>query len=372
MKLNRCRIASSCLITLVMLSRSDASSAADVTPDAANLSAYALGQSYERTFQDYLEPGTCGIVLERQRCRDDFAAVKEFVGTRKMDAQVSLWLKDGDLANRISAWEGAQIPDQTWKDHPSFGWWYVAGALSVAAEMPRRTGVDELVSSILDNLTKHADAAPQQFSGLIDAGGAPQDRAKRLLDALHAAVPPTAFPAVASIDGDAGYAQLGILSGCVGELIDNPMALSRPESRLFALAVVDKIEAFDRKLGGSYSFDNLRLHLRGIISSDNDTLTTDIRQPFGGWAEVLKGAPEQRDAYLFGTMTTQTAYNAAILKDKQADETFLRGFISQTKPYARMSDKAKAAVHKMQDVPYGDWQNINAAATDATLAIMGQ
>jgi hypothetical protein len=370
--MNRFRNALYCLIALVALSRSDPAAASDVAPTSDDLHAYALGQSYERSFEDYLEPGTCGIVLERQRCRDDFAALEKFGGARKMDAQVALWLKDGDLAIRVDSWDGVEIPDQTWKDDPRFGWWYVAGVLSIAAEMPRLTGVDVLVSSILDLLTKHADAAPKQFSGLIDATGSPHDRVKRLLDALDNAIPPAPFPSVSLVAGDAGYAQLGILDSTVQELVDNPMALSRPESRLFALAVVDKIEAFDRKLGGSYSFDNIRLHLRGSISADHDTLDADLRQPWSRWGDVLKQAPDQRDAYLFGTMTAQAAYNAAILKDKQADATFLRGFISQTKPYAGMSAEAKAAVHKMQDVSYGDWTNINEAASDATLAIMGQ
>jgi hypothetical protein len=71
-------------------------------------------------------------------------------------------------------------------------------------------------------------------------------------------------------------------------------------------------------------------------------------------------------------MTAQTAYNAAILKDEKADSTFLHGFISQIKPYAGMSDAAKTAVLKMQNVPFGKWTEINAAASDATLAITGE
>ena len=359
-------------MAVLALSSSSTASAENATPTTDDLHAYALGQSYERTFEDYIEPGTCGIVLERQRCRDDFAAVQNFAGASKMDAQVAIWLRDGDLANRVDSWDGVNIPDQTWKDDPRFGWWYVAGVLSIAAEMPKGTGVDTLVSSIVNLLTKHAAGAPKEFSGLIDSSGAPWDRSKRLLDALHAAIPPTPFPSVSLAAGDAGYAQLGVLNSTVQELVDNPMALSRPESRLFALAVVDQIEAFDRKLGGSYSFDAIRLHLRAEISADHDTLDADLRQPWSDWADVMKHAPDQRDAFLFGNMTAQAAYNAAILKDEKADSTFLRGLISQTKPYSGMSTEAKAAVHKMQDVPFGDWPNINAGATDATLAIMGQ
>jgi hypothetical protein len=360
------------LAALIALASSGAASGADISPTADDRRAYALGQAYERSFEDYVEPGTCGIVLERQRCRDDFAAVKDYVGVRKMDDQVALWLKDGDIANRIEAWEGVSIPDQTWQDQPKFGWWYTAGVLSVADEMPTSTGVNDLLTSIVDTLTKHDDAAPSQFSGLVGATGAAHERVKPLIAALNEAVPPEAFPAVSLVEGDAGYAQLGVFYGCVGELMDNPMALSRPESRLFAINVADKLEAFDRQLGDTHSFEDLRNRLRADISPDNDVITTDLRQPLGDWAGILQKFPVQRDAFMFGTMTAQTAYNAAILKDKQADATYLRGFISNTKPYAGMSAEAKAAVHKMQDVPYGDWPNINDMATNATLAIIGQ
>jgi hypothetical protein len=341
-------------------------------PSSDDVRAYSLGQSYERSFEDYHEPGTCGIVLERQQCRDDFAAVQAFFGSGKMDGEVAAWLKDGDLDNSLTDWDGVMIPDEEWKRDPAFSWWYIAGILSAAQDTPRTTGVDDMVSSIDDLLTKHAAAAPPQFANLIDATGSPSARVKRLITALDIAVPPVAFPSLTLAGGDTGDAQLGVYSSTLQELIDNPMALSRPASRLFALTVIDKLEALDRKLGDSFSFDGIRTHLRGEISGDPDQLNADIRLPLTGWTSMLKHAPAERDAYLFGVMTAQTAYNAAILKDENADSTFLRGVISQTKPYPGMSDAAKSAVLTMQNVPYGKWTDINAAASAATLAIMGE
>jgi hypothetical protein len=253
------------LAASILLLSCGVAEASDSPPSAGDLRAYALGQAYERSFEDHIQPGTCGIVLERQRCRDDFAAVQAFVGPRKMDDEVAVWLKDGDLDNAATDWDGVMIPDQTWKEDPAFGWWYVVGVLSMVREMPRTTGVDELLSSVVALLANHADAAPPQFANLIDSSGSSSDRVKRLINALDAAVPPTAFPSVTLSDGDPGYAQLGIYTSTLQELVDNPMALSRPESRLFALAVINKLEAFDRKLGCSFSFDDLRTNLRGYI-----------------------------------------------------------------------------------------------------------
>lgn len=284
------------VVASILFLGSGTATASDSAPSTDDLRAYSLGQSYERSFEDYLQPGTCGIVLERQQCRDDFAAVKAFAGATKMDDEVTAWLKDGDLKNRITDWDGAMIPDEEWKRDPGFSWWYVAGVLSVAQQMPNTTGVDELVSSIVALLTKHSAASPPEFANLIDTSGSPSARVKPLIKALDVAVPPVTFPSVTLANGDPGCAQLGVYSSTLQELIDNPMALSRPESRLFALAVVDKLEAFDRKLGGSFSFDGIRTHLRGEISGDHDQIDTAFRQPLTGWAADLNHAPAQRDA----------------------------------------------------------------------------
>ena len=279
-----------CLASLVVVSSSQlpAKAGSDLSPD--ELSAFALGQSYVRTFQDYLMPGACGIVLERERCRSDFAAIQQFAGPRKMDAQVKEWLVDGDLDHKLRSWDGLMIPEATWQQKPSFAWWYTAGTLSIAAVMPQDAGTSEYVSSIVELLTKHADAAPAQFRGLIDSGGSPFDRSKPLLDALDVAIPPSPFPTVSIGVGDEGIAQLGVLNSTFAELIDNPLALSRPESRRFGLALIDQLEAADRSLGGTYSFDAIRQSLRGDIPVDAREVDITLRQPFGAWAGVLKQA----------------------------------------------------------------------------------
>ncbi|HLJ83043.1 MAG TPA: hypothetical protein VKT51_02555 [Candidatus Eremiobacteraceae bacterium] len=359
------------LAILCALLCSDTQALADASPSAADRTAYAQGQSYGRTFQDYLQPGICGIVLERQRCRDDFAAVQQVAGPRDMDAQVASWLQNGDLDKKITSWDGVMIPDVEWQKNPSFGWWWTAGVLSEAVGLPRTTGVESYVSTIVDLLAKHADASPTQFKGLIGSSGSSADRAKPLIDALNVAVPPTEFPSLTIGDGDAGDAQLGVLDNTILELIDSPFGLSRPESRLFALDFVNHVEAIDRKLGGSTSFDDMRRCLRGDIPTDHDLLITRLQKPLTEWVSQLKQSPLQRDAYLFGGAVAQSAYNAAVLKDIDSDRDF-RGFISQTKPYDGMLPSAIAAVAKMQNVGFGDWPNVNATASAATLAIMGQ
>src|SRR5262249_38449004 len=155
--------------------------------------AYHLGQSYVRTFQDFLEPNVCGIVLERQHCRDDFAAVRE-VAERKLDAGVAVWLVDGDRERRVHDWGGLFIPRNVWREKPVFAWCYTAGMLTVAAAMPHALTESGYLSSIVKILATHDDAAPESYRGLIASSDSEPARINRLVDALTASVPATAFP----------------------------------------------------------------------------------------------------------------------------------------------------------------------------------
>lgn len=367
------RFVACCIVIPTLADHGRAIASSDSQPPSADsLHAYALGQAYVRSFEDYLQPGICGIVLERQRCNDDFAAIREFAGPRKMDDKVTAWLKEGDLDQRVTDWEGVAITGDTWKNDPTFAWWYTAGALSIAANMPKDDATSAYLSSIVDLLSTHDSAAPVGFGNALGSDGSPYDRSKALLALLDSAIPPAAYPAVPATVGAAGEARLGVLNSTVNELFDNPLALSRPESRALALAVIDRDEALDRKFDGSYSFDALRAVLRGDIPEDNDTVSSQLRQPWVMWVSDLKNATSDRDAFLLGDLTAQAAYNAAILKDKDADSTYLRGAISQIRPYDGMSSAAMTAVGLMQNVPYGVWAKINPSASAATLAIMGQ
>lgn len=363
---------SACLAGVIALLGSHVAAKCDVGVSADDLSALQVGQSYVRAFQDYLMPGTCGIVLERQRCRDDFAALQQVAGPRKMDKRVSQWLVDGDLDNRPRDWDGFMIADITWRQNPDYAWWYTVGELLIAAKMPKIAPTADFVSSIVAELAAHPDAAPLRFRDLIGSGDSPFDRIKGLLEALNAAVPASAFPTVSIAAGDRGYAQLGVLCQTLQEMIDNPLTLSRPEARLFALRVIDQIEMVDGRLDVSYSFDDIRQRLRGDIPMDRREVDVGLRQPLTAWAVqfIQKLPAAQRDSFLLGSMTTQTAYNAAILKDKNSDAES-RGFISHLKPYVGMSVAATTALGKMQSIQLGAWVDVNAAASAATLSIAG-
>ena len=319
-------------------------------------------------------PGICGIVLERDRCRDDFATVRAF-GPRRNDDAIAAWLVDGDRDTRLKDWDGMQVSDRTWQSAPSFAWWYTVGLLSVAAQMPRTPILDSYVAAIAKTLTDHAELAPPSQAGIMESSDPEHGRIARLLAAANAAiVPDGAIPSVPDSTDAAGYARLGVMQATLSQMVDNPMVLSRAESRQFAIAVVAALEALDRNIGGSYSFDGLRRSFRGDIPADPKSVNEDLREPLVAWASDLRVSSASRDALFFGVMSAQVAYNAAILKSVDADRSF-RTVLFATKPYAGMSPEIASALANLQRVPFAPnapWKDINAAATALTLAIVAQ
>jgi hypothetical protein len=336
---------------------------------AADLGAYRAGQSYVRAFEDYLQPGICGIVVERERCREDFRALRRLRGPDEMDQPVDQWLTDGDLDHRLQHWNGMRVPDATWQEQPAFGWWYTAGALSVAGGLPDNEGGRDFVGSILELLAKHADAAPTEYRALIDAGNAPFQRSKRLRDALAASIPQPAFPSVPTTDDPIGYARLGVLYSTLQQLIDNQLALSRPESRAFGFALLDRMDVINQMWGGSFSSTGLRKALSGDIPLDREWVDRELRQPLTPFAANFRSHPSERAAFFAGVFVAQTAYNAAILKDPQF------GGSNTASQFASESSLPKSLVTSIIEVgsaPKNSWPAVNAAATRAVLAILNQ
>ncbi|HEY1653609.1 MAG TPA: hypothetical protein VGF86_00680 [Candidatus Tumulicola sp.] len=89
----------------------------------------------------------------------------------------------------------------------------------------------------------------------------------------------------------------------------------------------------------------------------------------------MKWPDEPRKTFLLGSLMAQVAYNAAVLKDANEDAGFRRT-IAILPAWAGMSAKTRAAITALQRVPYaekgGKWEDINAAATAATLGIVGE
>jgi hypothetical protein len=336
------------------------------SPSPQQLTAFNQGQAYQRLFQDHVMPGTCGIVLERPRCIADFEAVRAMRGPDPTDAAMQTWLASGDLSLAVKDWNGIYVPEKAWAASPAFAWWYTAGEVSIAASLPVNAGTTQYVSQIPDLLIAHNSAIPPNFQGLVPANGTPFDRLRPLQDALSKVFPTSPYPDPSLVDGVRGDAQLGVYASTLQELVDNPLALSRPESRAFGLIVVNRLQAIDDAYKTGASLAVVSAALVGNIPDEpnieplRDALSKSISTT---WPS------SRRQAYIMGALTAQVAYNAAVLRDPRWDTGF-RNALFSLPPYDGMSAQVHADLLALKAIPAigngGAWDAINAAASKAT------
>ncbi len=344
-------------------------------PSTAAVAAYGLGQAYQRLFQDVdLSPGTCGIVLERARCNADLQLLHEVRPDDPTDIRVAKWFASGDMALRVDNWNGMYVPETAWTDDPVFAWWYTAGIASVAASLPQGNATAEYVGSIADVLAKHVSAAPDDSAKWIPSGATPFARLAAVQASLERVFPVEPYPQPTFGKGPVSYVQLGIYADTVLQLVDNPTALSRPESRAFAAIVFARLQTLHAKFSDGISSAPLERALNSAIPTDPEAINRIWRQPLSHTLNT-KWPDGPRKAFLLGFMISQVAYNAAVLKAVPADTEF-RGAIASLPPWRGASKKALAEIAALQAIPYvvkgGKWNAINAAATRAVLDIVAE
>jgi len=351
------------------------SSADVVKPTTAAVTAYQQGQAYERLFQDInLAPGTCAIILERERCNVDLQLLSGMRGEDPTDDLAKKWFATGDISMRVEKWNDMYVSDKVWTDDPVFAWWYTAGIAEIAASLPQGKGIDEYVGSIADVLAKHTAAAPDESAAWSPTGGTPYTRLAWVQGSLEQIFPVETYPVPTFGDGPAFYAQLGVYVSTIQELVDNPFALSRPESRAFAAVVLARLQDVHTKFADGLTAAPLQNAVNQPIIADSEWINTTWRQPLS--QQINKKWPDQsRHAFLLGNLIAQVAYNAAVLKDSNSDADF-RGAIATLPTWAGMSAKTHADIASLQNIPYaakgGKWEDINAAATAAVLDIVSE
>jgi hypothetical protein len=308
-------------------------------------------------------PATCSIVLERPRCNADFQTIHALRGADPNDAAMAAWLATGNLSQAPKGWNGIYVPDSSWEQNPEFAWWYTAGQVSIATSLPENEATTAYIAHLPDAIVAHAGSLPPEFQGHVASSGSPFERLQQLQEALLKTAPVVAYPDASLAEGTKGDAQLGIFLSTLQELIDNPLALSRPESRAFGLIVVDRLQAINDSYAVGVSFSAVKSALSGAIP---DVAGTDALRQSLSHALSGKWPLARREAFLLGTLTAQVAYNAAVLREPQFDAEF-RGAMSGFTPYAGMSPSVHADIEALRSIPYatngGEWSAINAAAS---------
>ncbi|MHB8356224.1 MAG: hypothetical protein ACYDDQ_06000 [Vulcanimicrobiaceae bacterium] len=349
------------------------SNVSGTTPNRAAVAAYGLGQAYERLFQDIdLSPGTCGIVLERARCNADLQLFHAVRPEDPTDIRVARWFESGDIALRVENWNDMYVRETAWTDDPATAWWYTAGIASLAASLPQGSAAGAYVGSIADVLAKHVSAAPDDSPKWIPSGATPFARLAAVQTSLQTVFPVEPYPQPSFGKGAVSDVQLGIYADTILQLVDNPAALSRPESRAFVAIVLARLQELHVKFSDGISSAPLERAISLPIPTDPEAINRIWRQPLSHTLNT-KWPDGPRKAFLLGSMISQVAYNAAVLKAVPADTEF-RGAIASLPPWRGASKKALADIAALQAIPYvakgGKWNAINAAATRAVLDIV--
>ena len=346
-----------------------------VKPTTAAVTAYQQGEAYERLFEDNnLSPPTCAIVLERAQCVSDLQLISSMRGQDPTDAEAQKWFATGDVALRVENWNGMYVPDESWANNPTFAWWFTAGVVSIAASLPRGGPLDEYLGHYAGDLTKHASAAPDGSSKWVPSGSDPVAGLAPVQSALQEIFPVTPYPVASFSDGAAAYAQLGVYLSTLQELVDNPPALARPASRAFAALTLARLQTLHTKFADGLTTAPVQSAVNQPVILDQEWIDTTWRKPLTQSIN-MKWPEKPRMTFLMGMLITQTAYNAAALKDPSADSGF-RGALATIPPWEGMNAKTRADIAALQSLPYaskgGKWEEINAAATAAVLDIVNE
>jgi hypothetical protein len=339
-----------------------------IAPTAADRQIFETGVRQQRAINIFSDPGSCGIVLLRRYCRDAVMALagnssripglENFIETGNTDAYDKKWADANDT--------GIGVADTLWKQQPRQTWLRAAGIEYAAYYTPGWETYSIMQIPVYRLLVRYAsDAAPYDtLLSVADRNAGPkgvsvQDPAriaKYFVPALGTVFAPMPEPAIDVPPGIIGDARLGVYYATAREMFDSPVVFLAPTSRAFLNALTTRLG--DRQLGSRF-----------VSASNPDEWKAAIGDLQTLEGSKLRSLPKKSEsACIFGMMAAQAAYNAAVLREKPAEEEqlgVLRGN-SDVLP-GRISSKVPAVIAAKDN-----WHALNKAATALTMEIMGQ
>jgi hypothetical protein len=214
-------------------------------------------------------------------------------------------------------------------------------------------------------------AAPGNAADWASPGSSPSTRAVIIQTKAERIFPVETYPAVRFDSGDLAFVQLGVYESTFQQLIDNPVALSRPESRAFAGAVLVRLQHVHQQFADGLSAAPMQALLAQPIVADPEWLDTNFRQPLTRQVNI-KWPKNARVAYVLGSVLAQVAYNAAVTQDRRTDA--FRETLTTLPLWNGISAKTRADIARLKAIPPlsqgAKWTDINAAASAATLDIV--
>lgn len=338
--------------------------ASSMTPTPEDRQMFELGVRQQQAINMFADPRGCGIVLVRPYCKDAFIAL---IGNLSTAAGLEAFAETGNIDAYDKNWADAnalRFSDDDWSSSPRATWLRAAGAMYAASYVPDWDQYSMMQILTYRELVQYASSASPYGTLLsaqdLQAGpsavspDAPARIAKYFAPALGAMFPPNAEPALNVSPGQNGVAQLGVYYSTAQEMFESPVLFLSPSARAFLSALAVRLG--DAALAQQF-----------VTASGPDAWRTAMNdfQALGA-TRIGLFTDDKRAAFGFGVMAAQTAYDAAVLRDKTSRDQQL-AVLQHTSAAVPASVSAKVPAVLAAKA---DWHSLNAAATALTNALM--
>ncbi len=375
-------------VVMMMVAAVSQARALPIIPTNADRAAFSKGEAMQRAIDMLQDPRVCGIVLLRQRCTADIAAMLSLSPAQSPSAAllaIEHFASTGDSELYDSKWTDANyiaVPGALWNGDPRTAWLETAGII-VEASYSQTPQITQLFSSPqYSALARYASEA-EPYGVLIPEALAARAKepsplsltdtealSNALLPALKALFPATAEPVVTSTSGIRGDMQLGVEVSAANEMFESPTLFLQPQSRAFLHDLCLRISSTQPDADSAAQWRTLGQQF--LVAGT----PTDWRNAYQIYQGIRSNLASQRvgqskEAFLLGLFAAQTAYNAAILRDRSAEQDHLHLLSSITDLDAILPGLgAERAAVLAADAR--NWDAVNTAATRLTLWIMLQ
>jgi hypothetical protein len=375
---------------------------ATIEPTAADRAAFSAGMAMQQAINVFQNPRTCAIVLLRGGCKNAFMALASLAPSGPAEQSLTSsaftrFASQGDIDLFDQKWSDANavvIPEIAWKRDALATWLKTAGVILESSYNPQGELLHLMEMPMYAGLALHASAAGP-YGSLIPS--AIQRRARlslnsskvgplktntlgitltdgdvlaaRLLPVLKGLFPAESQPVVSVGQGLRGDMQIGVFVSTANEMFESPLLFLEPQSRAFfhdacvALATIQTSAA---------KASRARILGQKFLSLDSPTAW---KAAFGDWQTLAESTgrdlPKPRkDAFIFGLMAAQAAYNAAFLREKPALADQL-GFLGEERSLATQVPAIGPPLSALLDADKTNWHLVNLMASALTASIFG-
>ena len=340
-------------------------------PIAPSLAAaYGRGASYERVVLANEYRGWYGIALFKPAFEADLAAFDSGVDFPKapkdpLTTALRTYLRSGDTSSFSEALGQINTIEPFAKHVPANGGvaWFVEAGMA-DADIRGAAGNFALQALAAVHpvwLRDHASlgGAYATAIGLEPAHAAQADLLgsvePKIVDVFERALPSKPFVDVAYPDGPVGLARLGVSVATLNQMIDMPSLLAQPPAQAFVDRLMD---AIGRIGAASLSPDQVADLRRALVVNakfDHDTALSMTSHTVLAMVDDLQ--PADKDRFLVGLLAAQTAYNAVVFRDPNA-QAQQDGALGQFAELDDVLPAVRSLRTKLSAVPAGDWPDV--------------